>query len=40
MVMKNGKIIEAGSADEIINNPKEIYTQELLAAVPGETFVL
>ena len=40
MVMKNGKIIEAGSADEIINNPKEIYTQELLAAVPGSSFVL
>jgi peptide/nickel transport system ATP-binding protein len=40
MVMKNGKIIEEGSANEIIFNPKENYTKELLAAVPGENFVL
>ena len=37
--MKNGKIIEEGTADEIIYNPKEDYTKELLAAVPGEGFV-
>lgn len=40
LVMKNGKIIEEGLANEIIFNPKEDYTKELLAAVPGENFYL
>jgi peptide/nickel transport system ATP-binding protein len=35
MVMNKGKIIESGTADEIIFNPKENYTKELLAAAPG-----
>jgi peptide/nickel transport system ATP-binding protein len=35
MVMNKGKIIESGTADEIIFNPKENYTKELLAAMPG-----
>jgi peptide/nickel transport system ATP-binding protein len=35
-VMKAGRIIEFNSAEEIYQNPKEAYTQELLAAVPGE----
>jgi peptide/nickel transport system ATP-binding protein len=35
MVMNKGKIIENGTADEIIFSPKENYTKELLAAVPG-----
>lgn len=34
LVMKNGKIIEDGSADEIMNSPKEIYTQQLIEAIP------
>jgi len=33
-VMNDGKIIEVGLAEEIYGNPKEIYTRELLAAVP------
>ncbi len=36
MVMNKGKIIESGTADEIIFKPKENYTKELLAAVPGQ----
>jgi peptide/nickel transport system ATP-binding protein len=40
MVMKAGKIIEEGTANDIIFNPKQNYTKELLAAVPGEHFVL
>lgn len=36
MVMNKGKIIESGTADEIIFNPKENYTKELLAAVTGQ----
>ena len=33
-VMKDGKIVEAGTADEVYERPKEAYTQALLAAVP------
>ncbi len=32
MVMNKGKIIESGTADEIMFSPKENYTKELLAA--------
>ncbi len=34
LVMKDGKVVEAGSADAIFNRPSHPYTQELLAAVP------
>jgi peptide/nickel transport system ATP-binding protein len=34
IVMKNGRIVEAGTADEIFNRPQHPYTQQLLAAVP------
>jgi oligopeptide transport system ATP-binding protein len=33
-VMKDGKIVETGTADEVYERPKEAYTQALLAAVP------
>ena len=33
-VMKDGKIVEAGSADEILKRPQHAYTQALLSAVP------
>lgn len=32
MVMKNGRVVEAGSADQIFNQPRESYTQTLLEA--------
>lgn len=32
IVMKNGKVVEAGPAKEIFDNPKEDYTKALLAA--------
>jgi peptide/nickel transport system ATP-binding protein len=35
MVMNKGKIIESGTSDEIIFNPKESYTRELLEAAPS-----
>ena len=34
IVMKNGKIVDAGSKDEVINNPKSDYTRKLLDSVP------
>ena len=34
LVMKDGKVVESGSADAIFNRPSHPYTQELLAAVP------
>jgi len=32
LVMKDGKVVERGSADEIFTNPKTDYTRALLAA--------
>lgn len=34
IVMKKGKIAESGTANEILLNPKEEYTQNLIAAIP------
>nr|WP_307844553.1 ABC transporter ATP-binding protein [Actinotalea solisilvae] len=34
LVMKDGRIVERGTADEIFNRPQHPYTQQLLAAVP------
>ena len=33
--MKDGKIVEQGSRDDILNNPKDDYTKSLLDAVPS-----
>jgi microcin C transport system ATP-binding protein len=32
MVMRNGKVVEAGTADEVFDAPKTDYTRALLAA--------
>jgi peptide/nickel transport system ATP-binding protein len=34
LVMKDGRIVEAGPADEIYFNPQALYTKELIAAIP------
>ena len=34
MVMKEGKIVEIGPADEIYNSPKQEYTKQLIEAIP------
>lgn len=34
LVMNAGKIVEAGSAESVYNNPQHPYTQTLLAAIP------
>ncbi|POH72006.1 ABC transporter ATP-binding protein [Arthrobacter glacialis] len=39
-VMQNGRIVEAASTDEVFNNPKQTYTQDLLNAIPGATLLV
>jgi peptide/nickel transport system ATP-binding protein len=34
MVMNNGEVVEIANSDEIYLNPKQAYTQKLLASVP------
>jgi peptide/nickel transport system ATP-binding protein len=34
LVMKDGRIVERGSADDIFNRPQDPYTQRLLTALP------
>jgi peptide/nickel transport system ATP-binding protein len=33
-IMEHGKIVESGSADQVILNPKEAYTKRLISDVP------
>ena len=33
LVLHDGKVIESGSSDDIINEPKEEYTKKLVEAV-------
>ena len=35
IVMKDGQIIEYGTKDEVLNSPKEEYTNTLMSAVPS-----
>jgi peptide/nickel transport system ATP-binding protein len=37
MVMNRGRIAEIGSADDIYRSPQQAYTQQLIAAIPGNT---
>jgi peptide/nickel transport system ATP-binding protein len=34
MVMSEGRIVEIADSDEIYRNPREAYTQRLLASIP------
>ncbi|MDB5685726.1 MAG: transporter related, partial [Rhizorhabdus sp.] len=35
VVMRNGRVVEQGTVDEVLRNPKDDYTRSLIAAVPG-----
>jgi peptide/nickel transport system ATP-binding protein len=39
-VMQNGRIVEAAGTDEVFNNPRQQYTQDLLHAIPGSKLEL
>ena len=34
-VMQHGRVVESGDPEEIFGNPREEYTQRLVAAIPG-----
>ena len=34
LVLKNGKMVEYGAAEKVLNHPQDPYTKKLLAAVP------
>jgi peptide/nickel transport system ATP-binding protein len=35
MVMKKGKIVECGTAEQIYQNPQAEYTRALIDSIPG-----
>jgi peptide/nickel transport system ATP-binding protein len=36
-VMREGKVVESGGPDEIFQAPREEYTRQLIAAIPGQS---
>ncbi len=36
--MQKGRVVEAGTTDDIFANPAQQYTRELLEAIPGANF--
>lgn len=38
MVMRQGRIVELGAADDVFFHPREEYTRELIDAIPGRNF--
>ncbi len=40
VVMENGRVVEAGTSDQLFKNPQQAYTRELIDAVPGHSIPL
>jgi len=38
-VMNSGKVVEQGKVEDIYQHPQHVYTQNLLAAIPGKKAV-
>lgn len=38
LVIRNGRIVESGTVDQVVTHPRNAYTQRLIAAVPGKEF--
>ncbi|MEO6584276.1 MAG: ABC transporter ATP-binding protein [Ferruginibacter sp.] len=36
LVMRKGKIVESGGASDVYHHPQNVYTQQLIAAIPGK----
>ena len=36
LVLRNGRVVEQGSVEQIFNRPATAYTRELIAAIPGQ----
>jgi peptide/nickel transport system ATP-binding protein len=36
LVMKDGRVVESGTADEVFERPQDPYTQRLLTALPRQ----
>jgi peptide/nickel transport system ATP-binding protein len=34
-VLKDGRLVESGTIEEVFDHPREAYTQDLIAAIPG-----
>jgi len=39
-VMRGGRLVEVGAADDVLTDPQDPYTRELLASVPSRSAVL
>lgn len=40
LVMYKGQIVESGPVDQVYNNPREPYTQRLVASIPGDRLIV
>lgn len=40
LVMQQGRIVESGQAERVLNNPQHPYTRQLMDALPGKAFAL
>ena len=39
-VMRDGRLVEQATTDEVFDSPREQYTKDLLDAIPGGKFLL